>query len=384
MANGNLAMVPHGMTHNTNGDHTSHYTAADAVNLKHGHASPPELIMHESIRGLLAEVDELRERCNGLETTNGELMHSMQKLEQAYCNELVRAPLTKANLTGYAPSEVSSPGTSSETEEAANSRNALVEQKFAAVGEILNQYYQRLNAQTAQQEKLEKTITELTAYKLSSEALFGALKDEFDGLNVAEADHSSSDFFGGGQNSVPHEIATDFMDKHERLEGRFNILELKAEEAKADLGDFKDRLDTVTDAIEAGVHVGNASSISRSGSGGVPSVYGNSEFAKHVQAKIELLQERQNTFKTFRNDVLRKFKHEQIIDNAPTKDALYSLFKTLEGNLHSDGQRRRAGPFEGDFDELLQLRDRIIYRLSIFDAYGMAFKEAQKAAKNVD
>lgn len=79
---------------------------------QHSNASPQEMILHESIRSLLAEVAELRDRCNVLETTNEELAQSMQKLEQAYCNEAPRAPLTKANLTGYASSEARTDGES--------------------------------------------------------------------------------------------------------------------------------------------------------------------------------------------------------------------------------------------------------------------------------
>ncbi|KAK4547496.1 hypothetical protein LTR36_001153 [Oleoguttula mirabilis] len=367
MAQNTRALVPYTVAYEADGDHdASSYTAADAVNLKRGYVSPQELIMHESIRNLLAEVAELRERCNGLETSNAELSLSMHKLEQAYRNELVRAPLTQSNLTGYAQSDATSASTPSDTSDAA-SRKPFVRQSLAAVAEILDSYNERLNAQTAHQQKLEKTLIELTDYKRSSEALFSALKDELNGLNLAEADHSS-DYFCGPQKRVDNEIATDFLDKHERLEGRFNIFELKAEETKADVGEIKDRLDTIAQAIEADVPVSN---------GGTNSV-------KHIETKLELLQDRQQTFTAFRKEMLRKYKHEQTIDDAPTKDALYSLFKSIEKILISDGQRRRSGPFEGDFDELMQLRDRIIYRLSLFDAYGAAFHEAKRAAKNVD
>jgi len=60
------------------------------------------------------------------------------------------------------------------------------------------------------------------------------------------------------------------------------------------------------------------------------------------------------------------------------------MFRDIEKILDTDGQRRRSGQFEGTFDELMPLRDRIIYRLTLFNAYGVTLEQARKAAKDVD
>ena len=85
----------------------------------------------------------------------------------------------------------------------------------------------------------------------------------------------------------------------------------------------------------------------------------------------------------FKKATMRKFRHEQTIDDASTKEALYGMFKDIEDILVSDGVSRRSGPFEATFDELMPLRDRIIGRLAGWDAYGDAFQDARKGADKV-
>jgi len=204
----------------------------------------------------------------------------MRSLEQAYCNDVIRAPLTKGNLTGYASSD-SGCTTSSGAENG-------VDEKFAAVGEILEHYNRRLQDQATYQQKQEACISELAKYRQSSEALFNALKNEFEGLSVAENCHNTEIGFLSGSN----EVVGHFVDKHERLEGRFNTFELQHDEMQASVHDIKGRLDTMAEAIQAGAHLSHAAPTVDT-TGKASSVYGKSEFEKHVLGQLQLVQERQ-------------------------------------------------------------------------------------------
>ena len=80
---------------------------------------------------------------------------------------------------------------------------------------------------------------------------------------------------------------------------------------------------------------------------------------------------------------MRKFRNEQAIDDASTKNALYALFNNIDDILISDGEIRRSGPFEATFDELMQLRGRIVRRLATYNACETAFEDAKRGAKEV-
>lgn len=126
IASGESALVPYQEGSGADGMYRPSYTAADATNHKvfkaednsvihahlrqHSKGSPRELILHESIRSLVAEVAELRGRCQSLETANATLLNSMDAVKPTYCNEAPRSPLIAANLTGYAPSETGTDG----------------------------------------------------------------------------------------------------------------------------------------------------------------------------------------------------------------------------------------------------------------------------------
>ena len=72
---------------------------------------------------------------------------------------------------------------------------------------------------------------------------------------------------------------------------------------------------------------------------------------------------------------------EQKIDDASSRDALHVMFHQLKKAMQvSDNQRRRSGPFEGTFEELSPLSDRVIRRLAVFDLYDTALNEAKKAS----
>ncbi|EMD00728.1 hypothetical protein BAUCODRAFT_181145 [Baudoinia panamericana UAMH 10762] len=140
-------------------------------------ASPHELIMQESLRHLITEVIELRERCESSEVANAQLLDRMNALEQAFCDQIAQAPLTRANLTGYASSE----GSSGDETVAAPYGSAANNERFNAVALILEQYDKRLETYAASQAALERQVAELNAYQKSSQALFRSLKLELDG-----------------------------------------------------------------------------------------------------------------------------------------------------------------------------------------------------------
>ena len=77
-------------------------------------ASPYDLIMSESIASLINEVTQLRVCCEDLQSSNTYLSERISGLECRLYDEDQgeRAPLTKANLTGYASLEDSTEGVS--------------------------------------------------------------------------------------------------------------------------------------------------------------------------------------------------------------------------------------------------------------------------------
>lgn len=77
---------------------------------------PQDLIMHESIRQLVQDVQELKSRADGLELenaylkkTNVQLKQRVELLEQS-ATKPTTAPAVQSNICGYEPSEASSTG----------------------------------------------------------------------------------------------------------------------------------------------------------------------------------------------------------------------------------------------------------------------------------
>lgn len=60
-----------------------------------------------------------------------------------------------------------------------------------------------------------------------------------------------------------------------------------------------------------------------------------------------------------------------------------NLHRVLAKSNPQDTQKRRAGVFEGTFDELWPLRDRVVYRLATWDDVEKAFAEAEKVADDM-
>ncbi|KAI7159737.1 hypothetical protein KC349_g3925 [Hortaea werneckii] len=326
--------------------------------------TPQDLIFHETVRTLLAEVTELRQRCERLEHAHAEISTSMSSLEKASCNALVRAPLTKANLTGYAPSDCESTDTPPNAQHSRSDsdtvNNPEIQGKFAAIAQILETYDNRLKAQTVQQQKQEARIKELTEYKRGSEVLFKSLRDELETLDVPIPGRENGNYGGWAAQPSASEIASELLNRHGRLVGRFNELENRVEEVLSTQEDDR--------ALLKGSEDGTASSSS-------------AKLLKPIIGEVQLLEGHHSKIRERVKKIEKRFNYEQLIDDAFDKEMLYRHFRDLDRALArgDDDQRRRAGSFEGTFDELWPLRERVLLRLAVFDTRESILEEIEKA-----
>ena len=78
--------------------------------------TPRDLIVHETMKQLVQDLQDLRARCSTLETANAELHANMSALEASNASKTPDPPVVNGNgrrdLTGYASSETSSVGES--------------------------------------------------------------------------------------------------------------------------------------------------------------------------------------------------------------------------------------------------------------------------------
>ncbi|KAI7212365.1 hypothetical protein KC333_g7157 [Hortaea werneckii] len=328
-------------------------------------STPQDLIFHETVHTLLAEVTELRQRCERLENAHKEISTSISSLEKASCNALVRAPLTKANLTGYASSDCESTGTPPNAQHSRSDRDTVndpeVQGKFAAIAQILETYDNRLKTQAVQQQKQEARIKELTEYKRGSEVLFKSLRDELETLDVATPGRGNDNYGGWAGQPSAGDIASELLDRHGRLVGRFNELETRVEEVLSTQEDDR--------ALLKGSEDGTTSSSS-------------AKLLKPIIGEVQLLEGHHSKIRERVKKIEKRFKYEQLIDDAFDKEMLYRHFRDLDRALArgDDDQRRRAGSFEGTFDELWPLRERALLRLAVFDTRESILEEIEKAA----
>ncbi|KAI7202395.1 hypothetical protein KC316_g1545 [Hortaea werneckii] len=333
-------------------------------NLKPTLSASRDLIFHETVRTLLAEVTELRQRCERLEHAHTEISTSMSSLEKASCNALVRAPLTKANLTGYASSDCESTGTPPNAQHSRSDRDTVsdpeIQGKFAAIAQILETYDNRLKAQAVQQQKQEARIKELTEYKRGSEVLFKYLRHELETLDVPIPARENDNHGGWAGQPSAGEIASELLDRHGRLVGRFNELENRVEEVLSTQEDDR--------ALFKGSEDGTASSSS-------------AKLLKPIIGKVQLLEGHHSKIRERVKKIEKRFKYEQLIDDAFDKEMLFRHFRDLDRALArgDDDQRRRGGSFEGTFDELWPLRERVLLRLAVFDTRESILEEIEKA-----
>lgn len=72
-------------------------------------------------------------------------------------------------------------------------------------------------------------------------------------------------------------------------------------------------------------------------------------------------------------------KHEQEIDDSPTKEDLYYKFHMLTAELFREEDSRAERHYFLPGEELFTLRSRVVRRIALFEASGPAFTEANKA-----
>ncbi|KAK5703326.1 hypothetical protein LTR17_022235 [Elasticomyces elasticus] len=353
-----LAVVP---SSPSNTDNSERYTAADATNFKYAKATPRELILHESINGLVSEVAELRAHCEGLENSNEELVARVNTLEKAQRDSMMRAPLTKENLTGY-----SSDG-SDIVDALDEQRHRDYEQRFDTVRLVLEQFDRKLQAQDEKESKLEVKVVELTEYKRETQRLFGALKTELNGLDVS---------------TLPEQGAATDQQQYNDAMALFNHNQEVILQGQMENGEkLKHILDGLESVAAQAVHF-----TPTSGNGGNESDEpdGNNVLLKRVQQNATKLQGDVIKLQHFQERVSAKFRQEEKIDDAATKDALYRQFADIDSMMVTDdGKSRSCGDFHGTFNELWLLRSRVVHRIAIFDASGKAFQEARQAVKEL-
>lgn len=101
--------------------------------------------------------------------------------------------------------------------------------------------------------------------------------------------------------------------------------------------------------------------------------------------KIKSLTENFADYKT-----LSELKAKQCakIDDCSMRDTLTEFYHLLSrainaGDTEDETEILKAGPFEGNVDELWSLRERVLRRLATFDAYGVALNAVGKVDVDV-
>ena len=95
----------------------------------------------------------------------------------------------------------------------------------------------------------------------------------------------------------------------------------------------------------------------------------------------------QDQLDSFREDLQRKLYHEQKIDDAHNKDALFRIYADVEAIMDEPDAHalcHRRGDFEGFYDEMWPLRDRIVTRVALYNGgYDEALREVKDAVKEL-
>ncbi|KAI7227508.1 hypothetical protein KC343_g19094, partial [Hortaea werneckii] len=102
---------------------------------------------------------------------------------------------------------------------------------------------------------------------------------------------------------------------------------------------------------------------------------------KPIIGEVQLLEGHHSKIRERVKKIEKRLKYEQLIDDAFNKEMLCRHFRDLDRALAKgeDDQRRRAGSFEGTFDELWPLRERVLLRLAVFDARERILEKIEKA-----
>lgn len=228
--------------------------------------TPREMIVHESIKGLLDEVKELKARCNGLESVNAELKSEMGVLKGYYAADHARIS-TNGNLTSYAFSSTSSDDgtqrTGADAKLATKMANLEADmiKKFRAVGELFEDLQQRLNteiaARKAETVTLQSLQKEIEQMKLSATAVKGfvrslemKLKPIGDGYGLDRLDETEDAYFTDTRSSTStSEMTSYFTDKLEQMQAQLNMSAMNCDNICNELAE---KVDALRAAVESG------------------------------------------------------------------------------------------------------------------------------------
>jgi hypothetical protein len=130
-------------------------------------------------------------------------------------------------------------------------RASANDERFAMVAKMFEAFERRFQTQERAHAKVETQVTEIITYKRTSEKLFRALKMELNELPAYGANGAADEeerFIGRAV--LNNDLATNFTDKHEKLEDKLMKLEL---ELKERLEDVDTRLMIASEANQTGV-----------------------------------------------------------------------------------------------------------------------------------
>ena len=269
-ANVNLAVVPFQGSNGVNGCSTKASSSiantsqsSKVTDRVQGQSETPhDLIVHETLKQVLREVQELRARCGSLEAANVELKSNMQLLIHSFSANVPGTPEVNGNLTGYASSDASSSGKfgtpamvfvvrkfnafnaepQMSSQKDFESLNRHVDQHVTTVKEILERFRDYLTTEMDARKTLERQVDEirrnLTGVKGRTgtlEAKCKAISADIDELELAQNDKVQDSHFiesnkWGDAGSVVY-----FQDKVEKLEGQFNMTLMDVNELHNDV-----------------------------------------------------------------------------------------------------------------------------------------------------
>ncbi|PPJ54335.1 hypothetical protein CBER1_06112 [Cercospora berteroae] len=236
----------------------------------------------------------------------------------------------------------------------------------------------------------DELVTEIDALHLRCERQEATIKDLTDASSVQQSGRDSShDSYAvvarpdsvephfdhepvatATPDAPPFKVMAEVLVRHDHrltdLEGRLKAQEVETEQAEVRFAasctaqDLQRRVLSLETRSISGANEGSGSSSSDPGRG-----------QRRTMRALDHLRE-------FEDKSEKREKHFREIDMAETRERLYQLFKILSRN-EQDGQVRRAGPFEGTYDDFMVLRDRVVRRLAGLAAYDQEFENATQA-----
>lgn len=283
----------------------------------------------------------------------------------------------------------------------------------ATVLQILESFKEHLEKEVASRQKIEKDIEKIRCEVTGLKGRIGkqdgkikTLEEDIDEkmVNASKQRDDNDDYYIKGTNNDSYGLQNYFSDKVEKLEGLFNMMKIELIDLQDDfkaqgtaLSDLQDAMNTQHAArgrTVDGFNCGPGNETSARSASAAPTLSVEDAYqlpfmksdivssSKYYACAYQILILRQDDIKADLKAREAKEKMEQVIDNA-ANDPLKIMYTQINSIMTAkDNQRRRAGPFEGTFDELFLLRDRIVSRLALADLYVKTLREVDpKKAK---